>query len=152
MAKLMGLIKIPRADGTRIPLKAWLYDTSISLVAAALSRFFIVCDRFRFTVARIDVDSLQAKDFSQDLKIKTGPKSKVQRPMSVVPSKLKRMVDLEFDRSAKQTLGIGHRHWTLYLDFGHWTIDLNIEVLIPWRILCHLHFASTLDLTRSSER
>ena len=27
MAKLMGLIKIPSADGTSIALKTWLYDT-----------------------------------------------------------------------------------------------------------------------------
>jgi predicted acyltransferase len=26
MARLMGLIKVPRADGTKIALKTWIYD------------------------------------------------------------------------------------------------------------------------------
>ena len=65
---------------------------TVCLVAAALSSIVIFCDRFHLAVAGLDVDSLQAEDFHQDLKKqskvqcpkKPGPKSNVQSPRSVL--------------------------------------------------------------------
>ena len=57
----MGLIKVPARGWNEDRIEDMALRQTISFVAAALSRLFVVCECLHFLVAGLDVDSLQAK-------------------------------------------------------------------------------------------
>lgn len=76
MARLMGLIKMPRPDGTRTALKLALHRP-FRLVGLAIKRVACICSCFCSAVAGTDVDSLSSEDLHQGLRRPSKVQSRV---------------------------------------------------------------------------